>query len=152
MCGRFSLEFSIKIPLGIQFTGASLSTIFGTRKKSYYVKFVLNSDRKWIGQDKRPFYGLFWSFFANHMIICHKTEVQTVVLRCLTSLNLNLFKRCYIKCKYFHFWTRLTHEKISTDKWPFYDHFWPYFWQLCFHLSQNWGSDGHFEVLNESKS
>ena len=39
------------------------------------------------------------------MIICHKTEVQTVILRCLTSLNLNWFKICYIKCKYFHFQT-----------------------------------------------
>ena len=27
---------------------------------------------------------------------------------------------------------------------PFFDHFWPFFWQ-------NWGSDGHFEVLNGSE-
>ena len=31
-------------------------------------------------------------FFANYMFIFHKTEIQTVILRCLTSLNLNLYK------------------------------------------------------------
>ena len=46
----------------------------------------------------------------------------------------------------------LTHKKIATDKWPFYDNFWPFFHQLYVHLSQNWGSDGHFEVLTEPKS
>ena len=30
--------------------------------------------------------------------------------------------------------------------------FWPFFGQLYLHLWQNWGSDGHFEVLNRSKS
>ena len=34
----------------------------------------------------------------------------------------------------------------------FYDHFWPFFWHMYGHLSQNWGSDGHFEVLNGSES
>ena len=75
--------------------------------------------------DKWPFYEYFWPFLANSMIICHKTEVQTVILRCLT--NLTWFKSNDTKCKYFHFWTRLTCEKIATDKWPFYDQFWPYF-------------------------
>ena len=32
------------------------------------------------------------------------------------------------------------------------NHFWPYFRQLYVGLSQNWGSDSHFEVLNGSKS
>ena len=32
-------------------------------------------------------------FFAICLVICHKTEVQTVILRCLTSLNLNWFQR-----------------------------------------------------------
>ena len=31
-------------------------------------------------------------FFANYMSIFHKTEVQTVILRCWTSLYLNWFK------------------------------------------------------------
>ena len=33
-----------------------------------------------------------WPFFANHMFIFHKTEIQTVILRCLTILNLNWYK------------------------------------------------------------
>ena len=37
-------------------------------------------------------------------------------------------------------------------KWPLYDLFWPFFHHMCVYLSQNWGSDGHFEVLNGSKS
>ena len=31
-------------------------------------------------------------YFGNYMIIFDKTEIQTVILRCLTSLNLNLYK------------------------------------------------------------
>ena len=36
--------------------------------------------------------------------------------------------------------------------WPFYDHLWSFFHKLHFYPSQNWGSDGHFEVLNKSES
>ena len=42
-------------------------------------------------------------FFANYINISHSTEVQTVILRCLTGLNLNWFESYDIKCKYFHF-------------------------------------------------
>ena len=35
-------------------------------------------------------------------------------------------------------------------KCPIYDHSWPFFRHMCEFLSQNWGSDGHFEVLNRS--
>ena len=42
-------------------------------------------------------------FFANYMIIFHKTEVQTVILRCLTGLKLNWLKSYDTKCKHFHF-------------------------------------------------
>ena len=31
-------------------------------------------------------------FFANYMFIFHKTEIQTVILRCLTIINLNCYK------------------------------------------------------------
>ena len=34
--------------------------------------------------------------------------------------------------------------------WPLYDHFWPLFCHMYVHLSQNWGSDSHFKVLNRS--
>ena len=42
-------------------------------------------------------------FFANDMIIFHKTEVQKIVLRCLTGLNSDWFNSYDTKCKYFHF-------------------------------------------------
>ena len=42
-------------------------------------------------------------------------------------------------------------EMKDTDKWQCYDHFRPFFCHMYVHLSQNWGSDGHFEVLNWSK-
>ena len=42
-------------------------------------------------------------FFAIYICIFHKTEVQTVILRCLPGLNSNWFKNYDIKGKYFHF-------------------------------------------------
>ena len=39
---------------------------------------------------------------------------------------------------------------MSLYKWPLYDLFWPFFCHMYDHLSQNWGSDSHFEVLNRS--
>ena len=41
--------------------------------------------------------------------------------------------------------------KVTTHI-RFYDHFWPFLWHMYGHLSQNWDSDGHFEVLNGSES
>ena len=81
-----------------------------------------------------------------------KTEVKTIILRWLKSLNLNWFKSYDKKCKYFTFRILLTHEIITTNKCLFYDQFWSFFCQLYVQLSQNWDSDGHFGVLNESKS
>ena len=49
--------------------------------------------------DKWPFYNRFWPFFANYMNIFHKTEIQTVILRCSTSLKLNWYKSYDTKCK-----------------------------------------------------
>ena len=43
----------------------------------------------------------FWSFFWQLPFIFHKTEVQTVILRCWTAPNLNWFKSYGTKCKYF---------------------------------------------------
>ena len=37
------------------------------------------------------------------MIIFHKTEVLTVILRCLTGLTYDWLKSYDTKCKYFHF-------------------------------------------------
>ena len=40
----------------------------------------------------------------------------------------------------------------NSMRWPFYNHFWPFFCQLHKYLSQNLGADSHFEGLNVSKS
>jgi hypothetical protein len=45
-----------------------------------------------IASDKWPFYDHIWPFYGNYMIIFDKIEIQTVILRCLTSLNLNWYK------------------------------------------------------------
>jgi hypothetical protein len=37
------------------------------------------------------------------MFIFHKTEIQTVILICLTGLNSDWFKSYETKCKYFYF-------------------------------------------------
>ena len=59
-------------------------------------------------------------------------------------INLEL-RKCTSK---FIVWVKMN----NNDKWLFYDHFWPFFCQLYIHLSLNWGSDSHFDVLNWSKS
>ena len=91
-------------------------------------------------------------FFTICMVIFHKTEVETVVLKYLTYLNLNQLKSYGVKCILSLCPTLANSEKIATDKWWFYHYFWPVFCQLHVCLSQNWSSDGHFEVLDESKS
>ena len=42
-------------------------------------------------------------FFANCIFIFHKTEIQTVILMCLTGLKSDWFKGYDTKYKYFHF-------------------------------------------------
>ena len=58
-------------------------------------------------------------FFANYIKIFHKTEVQTVILRCLLSLNLNLIKSHYIiLVKIFVFsCLNMHHFRASLPKW-----------------------------------
>ena len=41
---------------------------------------------------KWPFFDRLWSFFGNYIDIFHKTEIQTIILRCLVCLNLNWIK------------------------------------------------------------
>ena len=48
-------------------------------------------------------YDHFWPFYANYMKIFHKSEVQTVILKWWTGLNLNWLKRYDTSHKYFHF-------------------------------------------------
>ena len=52
-----------------------------------------------ITTDKWTFYYHIWPFFANCMVIFHKNEIQTVILMCLRSLNLNWYNCCDAKWK-----------------------------------------------------
>ena len=86
-------------------------------------------------------------FFSNCINIIHKTEVQTVTLKCLMGLNLIWCKSYNTKHKMQKTHTSTNSPKFESDKWPFYDRFWPFLCQLYEHLSKNWDSDSHFEVL-----
>ena len=59
------------------------------------------------------------------MFIFHKTEVQTVILRCSMGLNLDWVKSYNLKCSLRHRASLVNSHKIATDKSPFLDHIWP---------------------------
>ena len=40
--------------------------------------------------------------------------------------------------------------KFVIQKWPFYNHFWQFYFQLYTYLLQNWDPNSHFEVFNLS--
>ena len=61
-------------------------------------------------------------------------------LRALKKIR-NIEQNMYVKSVY---------KWMSAYKCPLYDHSWPFFRHMCDYLSQTWGSDGHFEVLNRS--
>ena len=85
------------------------------------------SDRKWkilINNYCRTLYG---HFFAICMFIFHKTEVQTVILRCWMGLNLNWFKSYGLRCHLRPCASLANSQKIATDKWPCTDHNLPFF-------------------------
>ena len=48
--------------------------------------------------------------------------------------------------------TILLFNSNDNSVFQYFNHFRPYFHQLYVHLSQCWGSDGHFKVLNWSES
>ena len=95
-------------------------------------------------------------FFANYINIFHKTEVLMNIFWCQKYLNLNWIKDYDIKHNFswFHFFQFCKKKKwkFRPHKWLFYDHFWPFLVRLHQNLSQNWGSDGLFEVLGVSVS
>ena len=69
-------------------------------------------------------------FFAICIVIFHKTEVQTVILKYLTGLNCNSFKSYGLRCSRRLRASSVNFWKIASDKWPFYDHIWVFFWKL----------------------
>ena len=66
-------------------------------------------------------------FSANCMFIFLKKEVQTVILRCLTGLNIDWFKKICLRCKWRPQACLANFQNITTDKWTFYYHIWPFF-------------------------
>ena len=58
---------------------------------------LVNSQK--IATDKWQFYDHICPFFANYMFIFLKSKIQTVILRCLISLNLIWYKNFYKKHK-----------------------------------------------------
>jgi hypothetical protein len=71
-------------------------------------------------------------FFASCMVIFHKTEVQTVILRCLMGLHLDWFRHYGLRCRWRPCTCLANSQKIATDKRPFYDHIWPFFANCMF--------------------
>ena len=100
---------------------------------------------------------------VNSLQLQQHYQQWTSLKRWLWILEFRLKRKC-LHCQtqnpwiqQFHFWRIQIHyidcfDSKLTGKWQFYDHFQLVFCQLYQHLSQNWGSDGHFEVLNGSKS
>ena len=78
--------------------------------------FNLKSVYKWMFLYKCPLYDHSWPFFR-HMCVCifHKTEVLTVILRCLMGLNLDWVKSYGLKCSLRHRASSANSQKIATD-------------------------------------
>ena len=116
------------------------------------ISYILNSvsKRKW--QNKWLVYHHFWPFFCLLYVYLSRNWSSDGHFDVLNWSKPSLIQRLWHKCKYFHFKTWLTHKIMATDKCLFYDHFLSFFYQLYVQLSQNWGSDVHFGILNESKS
>ena len=110
-------------------------------------------------------YDHIWPFFAIYMLIFHKTEIQTIIMRYLMSLNLNWYKSydricvfvknrtkmemetfafCYIWVH--EFWTNVDLDLLSTSKWPSEPQFcerWKYIWQKN---GQKWSYNSYLRV------
>ena len=66
----------------------------------------------------------FLAIFANYMIVFHKTEVQKIILRCLTFQKPNWIKSYAIKHKFcqklfFFQFCKKTTWKFASHKWTF---------------------------------
>ena len=91
--------------------------------------------------------------FAFCVITFEPIEIQTRSAPQNDRLNLSFVKNIYVDGGNLAWNGRKTAISQSTYLWDtLYDHSWPFFCHMCMYLSQNWGSDGHFEVPNGSKS
>ena len=106
--------------------------------KTENLGFVINSVSKWMTLINNCCKTISSHFFAIYMFIFHKPEVQTVVLIYSAGLNFNWFKNYGLKCSLRLRTTLANSQKIATDKWPFYDHFWLFFaiYMFIFHKTE----------------
>ena len=113
---------------------------------NWFKKYGLRcSERPWecsvnsknVATDKWPFYDHVWPFFTKYMVIFHKTEIQTVILRCLRSLNLNWFQSYdkYSKTQIFPF--PVFCNFFKKQKFEFLN-----FWVLCHNCFTNQDLEG----------
>ena len=84
--------------------------------------FFLFSDSKWMSLIHDRCTTISGHFFAICLPIFHKTQVQTVILRCLMGLDLDWFKFYGLRCSLRPHASSANYQKIATDKCPFYDH------------------------------
>ena len=99
---------------------------------------VLKSVSKWKLLLNLSYKTISGHFFAICIFIFHKTEVQTVILRCLMGLNLDWFKIYGLWCKWRPCTCLANFQKIATDKWSSNYHIWPFFANcvLIFHKTE----------------
>ena len=77
---------------------------------------LLKSVLKWMSLYKWPFYDHSWPFFGHVCIYLSQTEVLTVILRCLTGLNLDWVKSYGLRCSLRPHASSANSKKIATDK------------------------------------
>ena len=122
----------------------------GTKRLFYNIVLCVKKQKNWwVGH----FTTLSGHFLANYINIFHKIELPTIILMCLTCLNLVWIKSYDIfSFPVFYHFVKKKYWKFMTHKWSSWDNFWPFFGQLHENISQKRGSDGHFEMLSVSKS
>ena len=91
-CGVFNLGSLILSKKGNDLQGYTCILLFDIvwclQKLGIILEKKVNSDWKWMSLYKWLFYNHFWPFLALCICIFHKTEVQTVILRCWMGLCL----------------------------------------------------------------
>ena len=95
--------------------------------KSYGLRYNLrlrasSANSQKIATDRWPCNDYTWPFYAKYMLIFHKTEIQTVILWCLTSLNLNWYKSYdtkRINVKNANVWFCTNHKKTEMEIFAF---------------------------------
>ena len=94
-----------------------------TMKANFIHFWCVKTDRKWMLLLNNCSKTVSGHFFAICIFIFHKTEVRTVILRCLTGLNCNWLKSYGLRCSRrprassVNFW-KITHFENMTAGFP----------------------------------